>query len=195
MQGGSGRFYAGRRALPLALVLIGVSGTGKTTVGKRLAPALGAAFLEGDAYHASTAIATMRAGTPLTDTDRWPWLLRVSGAIAAHVRGGRPVVVACSALKRVYRDRLRDEARVPLTFVHLTIDPQVIAHRLAARSQHFMPPSLLQSQLDTLEPLAPQERGIAIAETGTAQQTVAAIQRWLQLPEHEKGRQRRPFQP
>ena len=193
MQGGLGRIYAGRRRAPLAIVLIGVSGTGKTTVGKRLAPTLGATFLEGDAYHSSFSIAKMRAGIPLTDTDRWPWLVRVSAAITAHGHSGRPVVVACSALKRVYRDKLRHEARLPLTFVHLTVAPQLIAHRLVARSQHFMPPSLLQSQLDTLEPLGPQERGFAIAETGTAQQTVAAIQRWLRLLEYEKGRQRRPF--
>src|ERR1700712_4976371 len=113
MQGGSGRFHAGGRGMPLAIVLIGVSGTGKTTVGKRLAPTLGATFLEGDSYHSSANVAKMRSGTPLNDTDRWPWLARVSAAITAHVRDGRPVVVACSALKLVYRNKLREAARVP----------------------------------------------------------------------------------
>lgn len=176
-----------------ALVLIGVSGTGKTTVGKRLAPKVGATFLEGDDYHTSANVAKMRAGMPLRDEDRWPWLAKIAAAIADHTRGGRPVVVACSALRRVYRDKLREDARTPLTFVHLTIDSKLIEHRLMARTQHFMPASLLKSQLDTLEPLQPDEAGTTIAETGTAQQTVAAIGRWLQLSDHEKGRQRRPF--
>ncbi len=176
-----------------AIVLIGVSGTGKTTVGKRLAPKLGATYLEGDDYHTSAAIAKMRAGTPLRDEDRWPWLAKIAAAIAEHAREGRPVVVACSALRRVYRDTLREDARLPLTFIHLTIEARLIEHRLMARSQHFMPASLLKSQLDTLESLQPDEAGTTIAETGTASQTVAAIQRWLKLPPHEKGRQRRPF--
>ncbi|WP_158807685.1 gluconokinase [Beijerinckia sp. L45] len=191
MQGGLEGLH--RHGTPLAIVLFGVSGTGKTTVGKRLAPSMGATFLEGDSYHSSANVAKMRSGTPLDDADRWPWLAKIAGAIAAHVHGDRPVVAACSALKVVYRDKLREAARVPLTFVHLAIDPQMIAHRLVARSQHFMPPSLLQSQLDALEPLEPHEIGTSIAETGTALQTVEAIRRWLQYPEHEKGRPSRPF--
>ena len=176
-----------------AIVLIGVSGTGKTTVGKRLAPKVGGTFLEGDDYHTSANIAKMRAGTPLRDEDRWPWLAKIAAAIAAHTREGRPVVVACSALRRVYRDRLRESARTPLTFVHLTIDAKLIERRLMARSQHFMPASLLKSQLETLEPLTADEAGTTIAETGTADQTVAAIGRWLNLSDHEKRRQSRPF--
>ena len=185
---------------PLAIVLIGVSGSGKTTVGKRLAPALGATYLEGDDYHSSANIAKMRSGQPLQDVDRWPWLEKVGVAIARHVAQGRPVVTACSALRRSYRDALARGARQPLSFVHLTISPAILEARMKARRQHFMPVGLLESQLKTLEPLQADERGTEIAETGTAQQTVAAIERWLRLRArgrlvngHEKGRHRRPF--
>ena len=181
-------------------MLIGVSGSGKSTVAKRLAPALNATFLEGDEYHSSANVAKMRSGTPLTDTDRWPWLDKLGHAIAEHGRQGRSVVVACSALRRAYRQRLETAARRPLTFIHLTIDPTILQSRMRARRQHFMPPALLESQLKTLEPLRLDETGTEIAETGTALQTVAAIERWLRMRAsgklrggHEKGRHRRPF--
>jgi carbohydrate kinase (thermoresistant glucokinase family) len=183
----------------LAIVLIGVSGSGKTTVGKRLAPAIDATFLEGDDYHSSANIAKMRSGTPLADEDRWPWLEKLGVAIAAHVTQGRSVVVSCSALRHAYRAALSKAAGRPLTFVHLTIDPAILEARMKARHQHFMPASLLESQLATLEPLAPDEQGTEIVETGTSQQTVAAIERWLRLRSHgrvdghhEKGRHGRP---
>lgn len=183
-----------------AIVLIGVSGSGKTTVGKRLAPALDATFLEGDDYHPSRNVAKMRSGRPLDDTDRKPWLEKLGHAIGAHGRQGRSVVVSCSALRRSYRDMLAEAARLPLTFVHLTIAPAILESRMKARRQHFMPASLLQSQLATLEPLGDDENGTEIAETGSPQQTVEAIRRWLRLRSqgklhgrHEKGRHRRPF--
>lgn len=183
-----------------AVILIGVSGSGKSTVAKRLAPALNATFLEGDDYHSSANVAKMRAGTPLTDTDRRPWLGALGHAIAEHAAQGRSVVVACSALRRVYRDWLSDAARRPLVFVHLTIDPGILRARMQARRQHFMPTALLESQLATLEPLQPDEDGTTVAETGTALQTVQAIERWLRMRAagrlegaHEKGRHRRPF--
>ena len=110
-----------------AIVLIGVSGSGKTTVGKRLAPALDATFLEGDDYHPPCNIAKMRAGQPLDDADRAPWLEKLGHAIGDHCRSGRTVVVACSALRRLYRDELGAAARQPLTFVHLTIPPDILA--------------------------------------------------------------------
>ena len=182
------------------VVLIGVSGSGKSTVAKRLAPALGATFLEGDDYHSSANIAKMRSGTPLSDADRGPWLDTLGHAISAHGAQGRPVVVACSALRRAYRDRLQQAARRPLTFIHLTIDPTILRARMQARRQHFMPIALLDSQLRTLEPLQPDESGTEIVETGTALQTVERIERWLRmraegrlLDGHEKGRHRRPF--
>ena len=184
---------------PLAVVLLGVSGCGKSTVGRRLAPALGATFLEGDEFHPSANIAKMRSGTPLQDVDRWPWLEKIGHAIADHSRQGRPVVVACSALRVAYREALSAAARRPLTFVHLTIDPAILEARMKARHQHFMPVSLLESQLRTLEPLRDDEDGTEVAETGTSQQTVAAIERWLRMRasghlagRHEKGRHRRP---
>lgn len=197
MQGGGGRTNG---AKPQVVVLFGVSGSGKTTVGKRLAPALNATYLEGDDYHSPANIAKMRAGTPLGDADRWPWLERLGHAIAAHCRQGRSVVVACSALRRAYREALGEAARRPLVFVHLAIDPAILERRMRARSQHFMPPSLLESQLATLEPLGDGEDGTEIHETGTAQRTVEAIKRWLHLRAHgrldagrEKGRHRRPI--
>ena len=183
-----------------AIVLIGVSGSGKTTVGKRLAPAIGATCLEGDDYHSSANIAKMRSGTPLTDEDRWPWLEKLGVAIGRHLAQGRSVVVSCSALRHAYRAALNKSAGRPLSFVHLTIDPAILEARMNARHQHFMPTSLLKSQLATLEPLGPDEIGTEIAETGTSQQTVAAIERWVRLKRHgrldrghEKGRHRRPF--
>ena len=183
-----------------AVVLIGVSGSGKSTVARRLAPALQATFLEGDEYHSSANVAKMRSGTPLTDADRWPWLDKLGHAVAEHGAQGRAVVIACSALRRAYRDRLADAARRPLTFIHLTIDPGILRARMQARHQHFMPTALLDSQLATLEPLQDDEIGTEIVETGTALQTVERIERWLRLRSagrlenrHEKGRHRRPF--
>jgi gluconokinase len=185
---------------PLALVLLGVSGSGKSTVGRLLAPKLGAVFLEGDDYHASANVAKMRAGVPLADADRWPWLQAIGQSIAGHIGSGRPVVVACSALRVAYRSALETAAHHPLVFIHLTIDPRILAARMQARRQHFMPTSLLESQLATLEPLRDDEDGIEIVETGTALQAVAAIEHWLDLrahgnlsDRHEKGRHRRPF--
>lgn len=181
-------------------MLIGVSGSGKSTVAKRLAPALDATFLEGDDYHSPANVAKMRSGTPLTDADRWPWLDKLGHAIASHGAHGRSIVVACSALRRAYRDRLAEAARRPLTFIHLTIDPGILQARMRARRQHFMPTALLDSQLATLEPLQADENGTEVVETGTALQTVTVIERWLHLRNagklhddgHEKGRHRRP---
>lgn len=183
-----------------AIVLIGVSGSGKSTVGRRLAAALGAPFLEGDDYHAAANVAKMRSGTPLSDADRRPWLEALGRAIADHVGEGRTVVVACSALRQAYRQKLETAAQRRLTFIHLTIDPKILEARMNARPQHFMPTALLDSQIATLEPLRPEEAGTEIAETGTAQQTVDAVREWLRLRadgersgSHERGRHRRPL--
>jgi gluconokinase len=127
------------------IVVMGVAGCGKSTFGQALAAALGAPYLEGDALHGPANIAKMSAGTALTDADRAPWLDR----IAARITEAPGIVVACSALKRSYRDRLR--AAGPLTFVHLKATQDVIAARLAARQGHFMAVSLIESQFATLE--------------------------------------------
>jgi carbohydrate kinase (thermoresistant glucokinase family) len=127
------------------VVVMGVSGSGKTTVGAALADALGLRFVDGDALHPEANVAKMAAGIPLDDADRAPWLDAIGAVLAAG-----PVVVACSALKRVYRDRLR-AAAPPLQLVFLDGDRAVLAARMAARPGHFMPTSLLDSQLATLE--------------------------------------------
>ncbi len=153
------------------VVVMGVSGAGKTRVAMDLAAAMGGRFIEGDDLHPAANRAKMAAGTPLTDEDRWPWLDRVGAALA---EGEPPVVVACSALRRAYRDRLR--AAVPdLTFVHLDVDPAVVAERLEARKGHFMPPSLLASQFGTLERLEPDERAIVVDASGSLATIVSQI--------------------
>lgn len=135
----------------LRLVVMGVSGCGKTTLGAALAGALGAAFVDADDLHPPANRAKMAAGVALTDADRWPWLDRV----AAALRDRAPVVAACSALRRSHRDRLRQAGGV--RFLHLAAPREVIAARLAARQGHFMPATLLDSQYATLEPPGPGE--------------------------------------
>jgi len=139
---------------------MGVTGTGKSAVGEPVAAALGCAFAEGDAFHPQANIDKMRSGTPLTDDDRWPWLESLADWTRGHADAGTSTALTCSALRRGYRDVLRTGA--PGTFfVHLTADPDLILQRMQAR-EHFMPPSLLQSQLDTLEPLEADEEGVVV---------------------------------
>lgn len=137
---------------------MGVSGTGKSAIGAGLAAELGWPFAEGDAFHSAANRAKMAAGTPLSDDDRWPWLGDIAGWIAQHRTGG---VVACSALRRAYRDVLR-EGGPDVRFLHLVAPAAELDRRLRSRSGHFMPASLLGSQLDTLEPLAPDEAGASL---------------------------------
>jgi gluconokinase len=130
------------------IVLMGVAGAGKTTIGRLVAAKLGAPFVDADDLHSPAAIAAMRAGLPLDDAERAPWLERVRAAV--HGIGDGPVVLACSALKRSYRDALRDG--VPgLTFVDLDVDAATLAHRLETRAGHFAGAGLLPSQLAILE--------------------------------------------
>lgn len=145
--------------LPHHLVVMGVSGTGKTTVGEALASRLGLTFIEGDSMHPPANIAKMSAGTPLDDEDRRPWLDAIGAWAHDHVGNGG--VVSCSALKRSYRDRLR-AAEPGVVFLHLTGDRKLIADRMRERKDHFFSGAMLDSQLATLEPLQPDENGVAV---------------------------------
>jgi gluconokinase len=142
------------------VVVMGVSGVGKTTLGRALAERLNATFLEGDKFHPPANVEKMRTGTPLTDADREPWLRALAAEAERCAALGETVVIACSALKRRYRAILTE--RAAMRFVHLTGDPALIRARLDARIGHYMPPTLLPSQLATLEPPGPDENAITV---------------------------------
>lgn len=156
--------------IPRVVVVMGVAGTGKTTIGPLLAARLGVPYAEGDDFHPEANIAKMSAGTPLTDDDRWPWLDAI-GAWARR-RTGLGGVVGSSALKRAYRDRLR-AAAPGIVFVHLTGDRTLIKNRMARRQGHFMPMALLDSQFDTLQPLEPDEAGVSVDVSGSPEEITA----------------------
>jgi gluconokinase len=143
------------------LVVMGVSGCGKTTVGRNLAQRTGWPFLDADDLHSPEAVAKMAGGVPLTDADRWPWLDRVATWIEERRASGEPGIVACSALKRAYRDHLR-RADPGLVFVYLRADRQAIGDRLARRSGHFFPLVLVWAQFDDLEEPGPEEDVITV---------------------------------
>lgn len=155
------------------VVVTGVSGAGKSTVGRALAARLGTVFTDADDLHSRDNVETMASGSPLTDEDRWPWLRRVAAA------AGYSGVIACSALRRSYRDRLRAESTRALVFVELDAPRDALAARLGRRAGHFMPPTLLDSQLATLERLAPDEPGVVVDATLTPEEIVDAIVAWL----------------
>ena len=140
---------------------MGVSGCGKSTLGAALARALGVAFIEADELHPAANIARMSSGVALSDADRRPWLRAVAGRLAQASKG-RGAVAACSALKRAYRDLIRQGAQTGVTFVWLDLDAASLRQRLASRQGHFMPASMLDSQLATLEPPAPDEDAVAV---------------------------------
>jgi carbohydrate kinase (thermoresistant glucokinase family) len=147
---------------PQIVVVMGVAGSGKTSVGRHLATALGWTFAEGDDFHPPANLAKMAGGTPLTDADRWPWLDSIGQWIAGEAEENRSAVVTCSALKRRYRDRLR-LARPDLRLVYLRVDREELRRRLAARLEHFFPERLLDSQLQDLEPPQADERPIVVS--------------------------------
>lgn len=155
----------------LVIVVTGVSGAGKSTVGTALADRLGVEYAEADDFHSKANIQKMSAGVPLTDQDRWPWLAALAGWIAEHRDTGG--VLTSSALRRRYRDVLRGGGDV--WFVHLRVGRDVLAERLRARSGHFMPASLLGSQLADLEPLQADEPGMTVDATAPPEQIVATV--------------------
>lgn len=163
-----------------SLVVMGVSGTGKTTVGRALAAWLEAPYVEGDDHHPQANIDKMAAGIPLTDEDRWPWLTELGRLVADAAPD--PMVLTCSALKRTYRDLLRETAgEQRLFFVHLAGTREVLMSRMTQRRGHFMPPSLLDSQLATLEPLQPDEWGVTVDVAPPLEQVVAVAEQAVRL--------------
>jgi carbohydrate kinase (thermoresistant glucokinase family) len=156
------------------VVVMGVSGTGKTTVAKALQQSLGWSFFEGDDLHPASNVAKMAAGIPLEDADRWPWLDAIAALTSEQAAQGHSTIVTCSALHRAYRDRLRAAASGTV-FVHLVGSPELLAERMAGRKGHFMPTSLLASQLETLEPLQADEPGIVVDVAGTIDDMVQQV--------------------
>ncbi|WP_275791305.1 gluconokinase [Pararhizobium gei] len=147
-------------AKPTRIVIMGVSGCGKSSVGEALATAIGDRYIDGDDMHLPASIAKMQAGKPLEDSDRWPWLDRIGETLAM---AGNTTIVGCSALKRIYRDRIRKDAGGGVLFVHLSGPKEVIAQRMKARPGHLMPASLVDSQFATLEPPTADEASVTVA--------------------------------
>jgi gluconokinase len=165
---------------PSALVVMGVSGSGKSTIADRLAARLGWRYVDGDKFHPPANVAKMSAGHPLTDEDRWPWLQAIADEIDRTCKANQHAVVVCSALKHAYRDILVHGRRdVRIVFLNGTQD--LIAGRLAARKGHFMPPGLLTSQFRTLEPPQPDERPITVSIDASVEAIVDDIMRQLNL--------------
>lgn len=156
---------------PDIVVVMGVSGSGKTTVAQGISTAMGWEFAEGDDFHPEANLAKMRAGTPLTDEDRWPWLERIGDWISGREGAHESAVVTCSALRRAYRDVLRRD-RPHVRFLHVTAPAEVVQDRMEQRQGHYMPASLLPSQLALLEPLAPDEPGVVVSNEGSAAQVL-----------------------
>jgi gluconokinase len=171
------RSSSARPRVPDHLVVMGVAGSGKSTIAGLLAQRLGLSFAEGDTFHPATNIIKMMTGTPLSDADRAPWLDAVRQWLAAESDSGRSAVVACSALRREYRDRLRAVGG-SVRFLHLTGSVELIAERIDGRTGHFMPPSLLPSQLATLEPLGPDEDGLVLDTALTPDVVVELVVAW-----------------
>lgn len=173
----------------MILIVAGVSGSGKTTVGALVAGRLGWRFADADTFHPAANIAKMRDGIPLTDEDRQPWLRAIAAWMDERVAQGESAVVTCSALKRSYRDALlggRPQARM----IFLRVDPEEVARRLAGRHGHFFPSGLLDSQFGALEPPAPGEAGVTVVDSGhdpaeTAAAIIAVVQGASEGQSHE----------
>lgn len=157
----------------VAVVVMGVAGCGKSAIGTRLATALGARFIEGDRLHPPENVARMARGEPLTDALRAGWLDAVGQSIRAAGLAGEGAVAACSALKRIYRDRLK-RCDPAVVFIHLVLDRDVAWQRVSGRRGHFMPASLVDNQFATLEPLGPDEDGFSVDATRPIEEIVSA---------------------
>jgi gluconokinase len=157
---------------------MGVSGSGKTTIARRLAEIKGWALIEGDSFHPPENVAKMAAGIPLTDEDRWPWLRAIAATIDAFRTRGESAVVACSALRRAYRDVLIG-GRPDVRLVYLKGSRELIGERLKERKHHFMPPDLLESQFQTLEEPGPDENAIVVDVGGSPDEIVRVIMEQL----------------
>ncbi len=188
-----------RPAVPHGVVVMGVSGSGKSTLAALLAQRIGCPLLEGDDYHAAASIAKMRAGQPLDDADRWPWLDRLGEAIGVAAAGeagsgatgtgaGAGIAVsACSALKRSYRDRLSAASHVPLRFILLETRQEELTRRLVARAGHYMPASLLESQLAILEPPGADECALTLEATTAPDALCNLALAWLRTNSPAEG--------
>src|SRR5450432_3892093 len=165
---------------PCALVVMGVSGSGKSTIAEKLAERLNWCYEDGDQFHPASNVAKMSAGHPLTDEDRWPWLRAIADEIDRFCKAGQHAVIACSALKRAYRDIL-GHGRNDVRIVYLKGTQELIASRLAERKGHFMPPGLLASQFKTLEPPDDSEHPVTVSIDGSVDAIVDDIVRQLRL--------------
>jgi gluconokinase len=171
---------------PIA-VIMGVSGCGKTFVGERLAKAIGVPFIEGDKFHPPENIALMSSGKPLDDAHRAGWLDAIGRKLAEVAEEGDGAATACSALKRIYRDRLRWHCP-DAVFLHLSIDKETARGRVSGRKGHFMPASLIDSQFADLQPLEPDEAGITLDGTEDVSRLVAAAREFLEREAHGRAR-------
>ncbi|MEZ0166377.1 gluconokinase [Kineococcus sp. LSe6-4] len=160
------------------VIVMGVSGSGKTTLAQDLAKTRGWTYAEGDEFHSRANVEKMRSGQPLTDEDRWPWLRSIAAWISEREAVGESAVVTCSALKRAYRDLLA-EGNASVVFCELKVPDEVLQDRLTHREGHYMPASLLRSQLDTLEDLQPDEPGFRVRVQGGPAQVLDEVQSHL----------------
>jgi gluconokinase len=157
------------------MVVLGVSGSGKTTFGKALAEQLRLPFVEGDDFHPAANIAKMTAGHALDDADRAPWLRALAGRVRRAVGAGEGLVLACSALKRAYRDELREAGGPALRYLYLALDRETARERVSRRTGHFMPAGLVDSQFETLEPLEPDEPGMTLDATAALPANIVRV--------------------
>jgi gluconokinase len=169
---------------PVIVVVMGVSGSGKTTLATGIAHRMGWEFQEGDELHPPENVAKMSRGEPLTDEDRAPWLAAIGRWMDARLAAGESAVLTCSALRRAYRDNLRN-GRSGVVFCHVTAGADRIRERIEQRRGHYMPPSLLPSQLATLEPLAADEPGVTVAAEGRPDDVLGAALQRLGLDRQE----------